>query len=538
MMIYLFMSRKSMLSTWIRTMVAKPETAIKLPTVTLDTTLAELYKRASPAAFSHRIGFVFTGVNSALDLTDSFPRNEKFLYQDSPFNTLPTRKLVGTTTSASLQRSLATKYLSLIAQRDAFIAGPASSAAVFCFPADAADPDHSRREAEATISVLDPAQKPELVFCPGPADIPPLNKLNIDRVACKVVLDGLEGLPLTVPLETTWYLNSKAALADSRLPTPRMDVVEVSGFCSGPDGCCEVCVKDGAGTHFVPVACSGLRGKWIRKEEKRILDAVRRKPVPFVLKNQQTFGGAGTWVVNSEKDKADLLEVLSGDDGVLRKMLARVTEENHHLKPATVIISDVVTDPIGDYGITFFVTDKGDAIFLGASEQMTDANNAWIGSTIKYSHQDAVKAKFDPLVKRTAAWLAEKGYYGPAGMDVLETKTPGQTDSHTGEETAYHMVDLNVRTSGSMCLPLMRGHFTTRGLDCASSFSITVKGSREDFIETSKEDFEAGRMCIISWYHDIKTDKSIADVVIGGSDEHDLHRRMQKVRDASEEVVF
>ncbi|KAJ9136950.1 Solid-state culture specific [Coniochaeta hoffmannii] len=515
----------------------KPDTAVKLPTITLDTTLADLYARATPKAASSRIGFVFTGVNSALDLTDSFPRNDKFLYQDSPFNTLPTKKLVRTT-SASLQHSLATKYLSLIAQRDAFIAGPASSAAVICFPVDAADPEHSRREAEATISVLDPSQRPELVFCPGPAYIPPLSELNVDRIACKVVLDGLEGLPLTVPLETTWYLNSKAALADSKLPTPRMDVVEVSGFCAEASECCEVCVKDGAGEHFVPVGCSGARGKWIKAEEKRILDAVRRKPVPFVLKNQQTFGGAGTWVVNSEEDKTDLLETLSGADGVLRKMLARVTQPNHHLKPATIIISDMVKDPIGDYGITFFVTDKGDAIFLGASEQMTDSNNSWIGSTIKYTHQDALREQFDPLVRRTAAWLAEKGYYGPAGMDVLESGTPGQTDSHTGEETAYHIVDLNVRTSGSMCLPVMRGHFTKLGLNCASSFSLTVKGSREEFIEISREDFESGRMCILSWYHDLRTNKSIGDVVIGGSDEADLQKRMKRVRDLTEEVVF
>jgi hypothetical protein len=517
--------------------VSKPDTAVELPTIRLDTTLAELYKRPDPSASSQRIGFVFTGVNSALDLTDSFPRNEKFLYQDSPFNTLPTKKLVRST-SASLQRSLATKYLSLTAQRDAFIAGPASSAAVICFPVDAADPDHSRREAEATMSVLDPSQKPELVFCPGPTDIPPLKELKVDRIACKVVLDGLEGLPLTVPLETTWYLNSKAALADSRLPTPRMVVVEVNGFCAKASGCCEVCIKDGAGTHFVPVDCLGARGNWINEEEQRILDAVRLKPIPFVLKNQQTFGGAGTWVVNSEEDKTDLLEVLSGKDGVLRKMLARVTEANHHLKPATIIISEIVKDPIGDYGITFFVTDKGEAIFLGVSEQMTDSNNAWIGSTINYTRQDSLREKFDPLVKRTAAWLTEKGYYGPAGMDILETATPGHTDSHTGEETAYHIVDLNVRTSGSMCLPVMRGHFTNLGLKCASSFSVSIKGSREEFIEASRDDFVSGRMCILSCYHDLKINKSIADVVIGGSDEADLQQRMRRIRDVTDEVVF
>lgn len=52
-------------------------------------------------------------MNSALDLTGSFPRNEKFLYKDSPFNTLAAKKLVRSS-SGSLQRSLTTKYLSPI----------------------------------------------------------------------------------------------------------------------------------------------------------------------------------------------------------------------------------------------------------------------------------------------------------------------------------------------------------------------------------------------------------------------------------------
>jgi hypothetical protein len=514
-----------------------PAPGVHLPTITLDTTLADLYKRANPGTARERIGYIFCGVNAALDLTPSFPRNSKYLYQDTPFNTLPPSRLV-LTTSATLQRSLASKYLSLIPQRDAFIAGSKESSAVICFPADANDLEHSRREAEATLSVLHPAQKPELVFCPGPKDIPPLEKIGVHKVAYKIALDGLEGLPLTVPLDTTWFLNSKAALARSGLPTPKVNVVEVNGLCEGKGDCCEVCVTDKDGVHFVPVGCTGRRGRWIAEETKRILAAVEVRKPPFVLKNQQTFGGAGTWVVSSEEDKKDLLNILSGPNGVLRKMLSRVTEKNHHLRPAAIIISDIVKDPIEDYGLTFFVTNTGDAIFLGASEQMCDDNNAWIGSTINYSRQDKLRKKFDSLVKRTAKWLSEQGYYGPAGIDVLETKKVGATESHNGEQTAHHIVDMNVRTSGSMCLPLLRGHFTSRGLTCASSFGITVKSSREEFIRQSRKDFESGRMCILSWYQDKQTGMSIADVAIGAEDDARLQEGMKKVREMTEEVVF
>lgn len=195
-------------------------------------------------------------------------------------------------------------------------------------------------------------------------------------------------------------------------------------------------------------------------------------------------------------------------------------------------------DSIGDYSVTFFVTNKGEAIFIGASEQMTDSNHAWIYSRINYIHQDSLQDKFGPLIKRTAAWLAAHGYYGPGGIDILETTTTWQTNSHTGEETAHLIVALNVRTSGSTCLPVVRGHFTRLGLRCASSSSITVKGSRQEFMDEFREDFGSGRMCILGWYHDVGSNVSNAYVVVSGSDEADMQGRVKKVRDVTEEVIF
>ena len=42
---------------------------------------------------------------------------------------------------------------------------------------------------------------------------------GIDLLAAKMALDDLEGFPLAVDLETHYFLNSKAALATSGLPT-------------------------------------------------------------------------------------------------------------------------------------------------------------------------------------------------------------------------------------------------------------------------------------------------------------------------------
>ncbi|KAK4442567.1 putative solid-state culture-specific atp-grasp domain protein [Podospora aff. communis PSN243] len=510
---------------------------INLPTIHLDTTLAELYRLASPSNAHLRLGLVLCGVNSALPLSPHFPRNAKYLYQDSPFNTLPPTKL--TPSNHPLRKSLAKKYLSLIPQRDAFIAG--SDAAVILFRTPFGE-EHDRREAERTLAVLDQRQRPELVFCAGPGGIP-VRERGIGRVAYKIGLDGLEegGYPLTHGLEVHWLLNSKGGLLGSGLPTPRGEVVEVGGWAGEGRGCCGVCEKqggEGEGMGVVPGGCNGRRGEWVREQTERVVEAIEKREVPFVVKNQQTFGGAGTWVVMNEEQKREVLADMKGEDGALRKLLSQVTERNHHLKPGSIIISDMVQDPIGDYGVTFVVKENGEAVFLAASEQMIDESNAWIGSTINYSRQEKLREKFASIVERTAKWVAMHGYYGPVGIDILETEKPGQTASQTGEETAYHIVDLNVRTSGSLSLPLLKGHFTGRGLSCASSFSVTVKATRKEFIEKFRQEFEAGRMFILSWYEDPEAKESIADVVVGAEDEKGLQKQMGRVRDATEEVTF
>lgn len=268
---------------------------------------------------------------------------------------------------------------------------------------------------------------------------------------------------------------------------------------------------------------------------ERAIKVVESRPAPFVVKNQQTFGGAGTWVVKTEEEKETTVKELKG---ALGKLFSLVTEENAHMRPGSVVVCDMVERPIGDIGLTFVVTEKGEAVWLAASEQMIDGNNAWVGSTINYARQGKLKEKFEPLMKRAAKWIAGYGYYGPVGMDILETETEGETESQTGEKTRFHIVDLNVRTSGSLSLPMLKGHFEERRLSCASSFSVTVKGGRTKFIERWRREFEEGRMLIVSWYEDPEEGESIADVVIGGEDEAALAKLMGRVRDSTEEVTF
>lgn len=515
--------------------VARPAAppGAKLPIIKLDTTLKELYERANPKSASTRLGLVSCGVTSTVDIGEDFPRNIQFPYQDKALTTARRQDL--SLDNAGLRKSLAKKYLSLIPQRDAFISG-AMPVILFNLDQTERQVERDRREAEATIAVLDPSQRPELVFCPGPSKVP-LQAHGIDRLDYKVALDGLQGYPLTHDLETHWFLNSKAALARSGLPTPRSDIIEPEGYCPDVSSCCPVCAGTTTSTTqqrelpSVPSRCTGPRRRWLASQTDRILSAVRSRPVPFVFKTQQAFGGAGTWVVTSDGQKSRLLDDLcsiDGDDGVLPRLLAQVTPTNAHLGPATVLLSELVGAGavVGNYGLTFVVTDGGGAEFLAAAEQDTDGSNAWIGSTICYHRQEQLRRKFEGLMQKTAAWVGGFGYTGPVGVDVLETKT------------GCFIVDLNVRTCGSLSLPLLRGHFVSRGLDCASSFSVTVKGGRREFIQRWRGPFEEGRMLIMSWYEDLEAGESIADVVVGGEDDERLQELVKLIREQSEEVTF
>ncbi|GAB1312470.1 Putative solid-state culture specific ATP-grasp domain-containing protein [Madurella fahalii] len=528
---------------------------IKLPTIKLDTTLAELYKRANPKNAGVRLGLVSCGVTSGLDLTPDFPRNTRFPYQDQPLNTEPRQEL--TVGNADLRKSLAKKYLSLIPQRDAFISGPMP---VIFFNLDQTPQqiERDRREAEATISVLDPSQRPDLVFCLGPSMIP-LQDHGIDKLDFKVALDGLQGYPLTHDLETHWFLNSKAALARSGLPTPRAEIIEPEGSCPDAESCCPACTSAATTPSelpSIPPTCTGPRRQWLSAQTNRVLSAVRSRPIPFVFKTQQAFGGAGTWVVTSPEQKSQLLADLfcsssngnnnkDDNDGVLPKLLTQVTRSNRHLGPATVLICDLVGGGgggdagkvVGDYGLTFVVTDGGRAEFLAAAEQTTDGSSAWIGSSICYPRQEELRRKFEGLMRRTAEWVGRFGYFGPVGVDVLEAETPAAAAAGKGGTECF-IVDLNVRTCGSVSLPLLRSHFVGRGLECASSFSIVVKGGRAEFIRRWQGPFEEGRMLILSWYEDPEAGESIADVVVGGEDEGRLQELVRLVREDTEEVTF
>lgn len=239
-------------------------------------------------------------------------------------------------------------------------------------------------------------------------------------------------------------------------------------------------------------------------------------------------------MVSSPEDLAELKHTLA--TRTLRKLLSQVNSANVHLKPATLILSKMIKDPVGDWGLTFFVTRAGECVFLAVTQQVVDSTKAWIGSTVSYPAQENLKQKFTPVMQDIGAWLYKHGYYGPCGADILEA-APG--DNESDESTTLNIVDLNVRTSGSLVLGLMKGHFSERrGLHEASSFSVNVKMPRESFTNKFHDQFREGEIVIVSWYEDRDSGVSYGNIVIGAQDKRVLEKQASLVKELATEIHF
>ena len=187
----------------------------ELPQVTLDTTLAELYNRDGPVDNDDQLALLLCAANSEVAPTSKLARNTKFLYQDSTFSNTPDK--IAPQKQEEIEKSVAVKYLSLVPQHDAFAAG---NMPVILFDSDSSEKavDHSKEEAERTMSSLTASQRPKLLFFSDPTQIS-MKEHGISRLATKMEFDDVEGLPLALDLDTHYFLNSKAALSSSGLPT-------------------------------------------------------------------------------------------------------------------------------------------------------------------------------------------------------------------------------------------------------------------------------------------------------------------------------
>lgn len=338
-----------------------------------------------------------------------------------------------------------------------------------------------------TYSQLPREQQPSLTFASNLKGIP----LDAGaQISVQLPTDCLSNLPHLINPETHYEILSKRGLALSGLPTPRSEVIDT----------CLTSSDD-------PVL--------LAKEVSRMMNSIEKRQLPFMIKLPQSLGGRGAFAVATEAERNEVKTALTAG---LSEMLHGLNEFNHHLYPCSIVLQDLI--PGSTVALAFFVSKAGHARFTSCSEQLFDEHGRWIGGMIAYKQQEQLRATFHPIMEKAATFLHGKGYYGPAGVDII-----------TDERSAEHLIiDLNVRVTGSFHLGPLRGNFTERGLYQAAGIKVEFRCSRDVFEARFADEMRKGSMIVNGWFHDESSGLSHAAITIGARDSEELKEYLEHVR--------
>ena len=446
------------------------------PDVLLDTTLADLYARDSHVD-DKRLTLVPCYWCSDLDYTETIAKTSKYLYQGTPAPTTPAEI-----------RDLVIQCLSLESQRFAFAAGKMDTV-LFDF-----EDRVGRLDAIKTMTALHETQRPKVSFVTGLKDM--MDKKAKSQLAVVIPHEGLASHPQTVDPDVLYELLSKRCLALSGLPTPKTEIFDLDQ-------------RNGSVHDKLD-----LTELWIRDFS-----------LPRVFKTQQGMSSVGTFLIRTEKEREILISVLKED--ILRITLERVDSTNEHLLPSSILSQEMITQVSDCFSTAFWVRKNDDCEFLGACRQDFSQTNAWLGATIRYPEQEVLKRKLWTSVAQTAKFLHERGYYGPAGADII-IEDDGRQNSR------QWIIDLNVRMTGSLTLAFLKGHFSERNLyeACITQrFRFPMK--RNKFRKLFDNEIKAGKLIIVAWFTDPETSCSWANLILGAEDGVSLEILHEDVKAAS-----
>ncbi|KAJ5676564.1 uncharacterized protein N7477_002197 [Penicillium maclennaniae] len=434
--------------------------------IILNHTLADLYSEDGDVS---NLVAVFAYPTARSQGIASSPSSKKFIYQTP---------LAPSTNQDAVER----RRLHNIPLKMAFTMGKMP---IVLFDLDRSEMDDNGEyshhvDACKVLDQLHPNQRPNITFTRGPDEI----QLQKDaRIVILSPLDFIAHLPHAVDPEIHYDLLSKRGLAYSGLPTPRTVVMD-----------------------SISLPSEGFSSTQIKDEIQRMMCPIYEREVPFIVKVPQAVGGLGTFIVRTEAQRQAAATVLETELG---QILRNVTSLNQHLQPCCLIIQDFV--PGDTLGLTLFVTQLGRPIFIGCCTQAVDIAGLWSGGTISYPRQAELQKRFGELMDKIARLLHKKGYYGPAGVDIM-----------IDQNGKPLIIDFNVRVTGSYSLGCLRSHFEQRGLCEALLSSINPHCSREDFQNHFKEEFEHGIFIMITWTSHMPDGSSLAMVCMGAPDQTQL----------------
>jgi hypothetical protein len=340
-----------------------------------------------------------------------------------------------------------------------------------------------------TFAQLLPDQQPNLTFVNSPESI----SLDVGaQIAVCFPTDCLSHLPHLIHPEIHYEILSKRGLALSGLRTPPSQVIDTCLIDSGD-----------------PIL--------LKREVARIVDLIGQRRLPFMIKLPQSISGMGTYAITTEAERDRVKNVLTAQ---LKAMLQQLNGSNNHLYPCSLVLQNFITGPV--VALSLFVTKKGQARFIACCAQLFDEQGHWIGGSISYREQMGLCESFAATMEEVAAFLHSKGYYGPAGVDIV-------TEEHSGEQ---FIIDLNVRVTGTFHLGLLMGHFCQRGLFKAAMTTGGFSYSRDEFEKRFADEIHNGSLIVSGWVHDESSRLSHAAITIGARDSHELEEFLGRIRAA------
>ena len=203
--------------------------------------------------------------------------------------------------------------------------------------------------------------------------------------------------------------------------------------------------------------------------QAEVYDAPR---VPCIIKLSHGYAGLGNFFV---RDQADL-----------DKAQAQI---NEHWPDAPVVINQLLTDIIGDYGVQFYLNKQGEMTWLGFTQQVFNETGRWTGGIFNAEIQDKFYHEFLKVAKPVAEYLHGHGYFGVVGIDILQDK-----------EDNFFLVDLNPRLTGitpfliTSRLLIVEGY--SHGIYAAS---VELDGDLSDAILLA-ESITGARVALLSAY--------------------------------------
>lgn len=445
--------------------------------VVLDYTLHDLYLLDNETA--HNIILVYYPVlfKAARTATSNLLSSVKFAYWDS----LPKNHNDDDGEEADCS-VLAHK---IIPQRYGFCAGE--------MPLVIFEDNNSTRikaDAHPVFSQLPPGQRPSLIYVENPADIP--LQLANSQLAVLFPNDRLSDLPHVIDPEVHYEILSKRGLAESRLPTPMTTIIDPV---LSPDQLQDETL--------------------LQAEISRIISSFDQHPLPFIIKLQQTVSGYGTFKVYTDADREAMKQLFSTK--LLREILRQTNASNNHLYPSSLVIQKMI--PGEAMALSLFITRKGRAIIIACSGQGFNEEGHWTGASISYAQQAVLKERHSNTADAVARFLHQRGYYGPAGADVITIPSSGE----------QFVVDLNVRVTGAYALGLLAGHFTRRGLFEATLLTIYLPCTKTAFECAFEGELKDGCIVITGWAQDSRKALSHAGIIVGGKDFLELDRLVKSV---------